>query len=63
MLKNILINLVEWCINEGFFPYGLIRSPSVNKKESVEFFLYLRLDKRSNFFNYENEINKLFYAN
>lgn len=24
-----------------FFPYGLIRSPSLSKKESIEFFVYL----------------------
>ena len=46
-----------------FFPYGLIRSPLVSKKESVEFFVYLRIDKKSQYFDYKNEINKLFYAN
>ena len=60
MLKTILIILVEWCISEGFFPYGLIRSPLVSKKESIEFFVYLKVDKKSNSFNYQNEINKLF---
>ena len=63
MLKNILINLVEWCINENFFPYGLIRSPLVSKKESIEFFVYLKIDKKSDCFDYRNEINKLFYTN
>ncbi len=60
LLKDVVENLVRWCIDEGFFPYGLMRSPSVNRKKSVEFIIYLKVDKRSNFFNYRNEINKLF---
>lgn len=60
MLKDIVTGLIEWCINEGFFPYGLIRSPSVSKKESIEFFVYLRVDKKNNSYNYRNEIDKLF---
>ncbi len=63
ILKNVVENLVRWCIDEDFFPYALMRSPSVNKKESVEFFIYLRIDKSSDFFDLGNEINKLFYAN
>jgi len=61
IIKNVVENLVRWCIDEDFFPYALMRSPLVSKKESVEFFIYLRVDKRSNSFNYINEINRLFF--
>ncbi len=60
MLKNVVENLVRWCIDEDFFPYGLIRSPSVSKKETIEFFVHLKVDKKSDYFDYQNEINKLF---
>ena len=60
ILKSIVESLVTWCIDEKFFPYGIIKSPSVSKKESVEFFIYLKVDKESSSFNYKNEINKRF---
>jgi hypothetical protein len=53
-------NLVRWCIDEVFFPYGLIRSPLVSKKESIEFFVYLRIDRESSTHKYREEIDKLF---
>ncbi len=36
-----------------------MRSPLVSKKESIEFFIYLKIDKPSSYFDFRNEVNNL----
>ncbi len=59
VLKEIITELIEWCVNEGFFPYGIIKSPILGKGGSLEFFVYLRIDKESDYYDYKNRVNYL----
>ena len=53
-ILKIINNLLEWCLNQKFFPYGIMKSPF-----TLEFFAYLKLDKESQYFDYKNEVNNL----
>ncbi|NHJ21904.1 MAG: TlyA family RNA methyltransferase [Candidatus Lokiarchaeota archaeon] len=59
ILKKILRNLIEWCLKYSFFPKDLIVSPLLGKGGSIEFLLYLKIDKDCNF-NFEHIAEKLF---
>jgi predicted rRNA methylase YqxC with S4 and FtsJ domains len=59
VLKKIITELMEWCIYEDFFPYGIIKSPLLGKGGSLEFFVYLKIDKERQDFDYKNEVNNL----
>ena len=59
ILKKIITELIEWCLNEGFFPYGIIKSPILGKGGSLEFLVYLKVDKKRQDFDYKNEVDNL----
>jgi 23S rRNA (cytidine1920-2'-O)/16S rRNA (cytidine1409-2'-O)-methyltransferase len=59
VLKKILVDLTEWSIMNSFFPKDLIASPILGKGGSIEFFLYLRIDKEQNF-SFEDSIERAF---
>ncbi|MFX0048277.1 MAG: TlyA family RNA methyltransferase, partial [Candidatus Hermodarchaeota archaeon] len=59
VLKKILGDLIEWSIKNSFFPKGLIGSPLQGKGGSIEFLLYLKIDKDHNF-DFEYVIEKVF---
>ncbi|MBY8989489.1 MAG: TlyA family RNA methyltransferase [Candidatus Lokiarchaeota archaeon] len=42
-LHQILIDLIQWCNNNQFFPIHLIKSPILGKEDSNEFFINLKL--------------------
>jgi 23S rRNA (cytidine1920-2'-O)/16S rRNA (cytidine1409-2'-O)-methyltransferase len=58
-LKKILLELFEWSINNGFYPYGLIKSPILGKGGSIEFLTHLKIDKIHPSFEYEEIINHI----
>ncbi len=53
-LERILIDLMEWCINNGFFPNGIIKSPLLGKGGSTEFLIHIKLKKRDTRMGFEN---------
>lgn len=57
VLKKIITDLIEWC--ENFFPYGIIKSPLLGKGGSLEFFIYLKIEKESPDYDYKNRVNYL----
>jgi len=59
ILINIITGLIDWCVKENFFPYGIIKSPLLGKGGSLEFFVYLKIDKERQDFDYKNEVNNL----
>ncbi len=48
-LKQILVEIIEWSIQNNVFPYGIMRSPLLGKGGSIEFFIHYRIDKRLDF--------------
>ncbi|MBA7559786.1 16S/23S rRNA (cytidine-2'-O)-methyltransferase TlyA [subsurface metagenome] len=47
-LYHILFNLMEWNVENSFFPKGLIVSPLLGKGGAVEFLIHIRIDKKCN---------------
>jgi len=45
ILKRILRDLIEWNINNSFFPKDLMVSPLLGKGGSIEFLIHIRIDK------------------
>ena len=45
ILREILIDLVQWNVNNMLYPKGLIVSPLLGKGGSVEFLIHIRIDK------------------
>ena len=58
-LIKLIKELMEWCVNEQFFPYGIIKSPLLGKGGSLEFFVYLKIDKEHDYYEYKDEVNNL----
>ena len=58
-LKIILLELVKWCISNGFYPYGIIKSPILGKGGSIEFLIHLKIDKVHSGFDYEEIIGNI----
>ena len=59
ILINIITGLIDWCVKENFFPYGIIKSPLLGKGCSLEFFIYLKIEKKSHYYDYKNKVNNL----
>ncbi|MBY9012728.1 MAG: TlyA family RNA methyltransferase [Candidatus Lokiarchaeota archaeon] len=59
ILRKILWDLLEWNINNSFFPIGLIVSPLLGKGGSIEFLIHIRIDKKVDI-NFEELINQAF---
>jgi 23S rRNA (cytidine1920-2'-O)/16S rRNA (cytidine1409-2'-O)-methyltransferase len=59
VLKEILRDLLEWCIGNSFFPNDLIVSPLLGKGGSIEFLIHLKIDTDYNF-NFEFALEKAF---
>ena len=47
-LCQILLNLMEWIVENSFFPKGIIVSPLLGKGGAVEFLIHIRIDKKCN---------------
>lgn len=58
-LKIILIELIKWCVNNGFYPYGLIKSPLLGKGGSIEFLIHLRIDDPNFSFKYRKIVDNI----
>ena len=58
-LFHILNDLIQWNIENHFFPYGIIKSPILGKEGSIEFFIHLRLKKFNLNFNYSKWIRDI----
>lgn len=50
-LYQILNELIQWIIENHFFPNGIIKSPILGKEGSIEFFIHLKLKKPNLYFN------------
>ena len=55
-LKTILENLITWCEENELYPHGLIKSPLLGKGGSIEFFILIKINEKSQNFNYKKEI-------
>ncbi len=58
-LRQIMIELMEWSIQNKVFPYGIIKSPLLGKGGSIEFFIHYRIDKERLNYNYKKSIRKV----
>ena len=58
-LKSILLELINWNINNGFYPYGLIKSPILGKGGSIEFLIHLKINKIHSSFEYKEIIDNI----
>jgi 23S rRNA (cytidine1920-2'-O)/16S rRNA (cytidine1409-2'-O)-methyltransferase len=47
-LYPILLNLMEWNVENSFFPKGIIVSPLLGKGGAIEFLIHIRIDKKYN---------------
>ncbi|MHA1706034.1 MAG: TlyA family RNA methyltransferase [Promethearchaeota archaeon] len=43
ILRDIIINLIEWCHKSGLYTHDVIKSPILGKKGSIEFLIHLKL--------------------
>jgi 23S rRNA (cytidine1920-2'-O)/16S rRNA (cytidine1409-2'-O)-methyltransferase len=57
-LKSILSELMDWGLNNGFYPQGIIRSPLLGKGGSIEFFDHFKLEPIRKF-NYSQAIEEI----
>jgi len=55
-LFHILKELIQWSIDNNFFLYSIINSPVLNKGDSKEFFIHIRMKKPSLSLDFENLI-------
>ena len=60
-LYQILLNLIQWNLENQVFPYGITKSPILGKEGSIEFFIHLRLEKSRLNFNYEELLKELLF--
>ncbi|MFW9898411.1 MAG: hypothetical protein ACFFDO_04040, partial [Candidatus Thorarchaeota archaeon] len=58
-LRQIMIELMEWSIQNKVFPYGIIKSPLLGEGGSIEFFIHYRIDKERLNYNYKKSIRKV----
>ena len=58
-LKSILENLIIWCEENELYPHGLIKSPLLGKGGSIEFFIFIKIDKKSLKFDFKKEIDSI----
>ncbi|MFX0029286.1 MAG: TlyA family RNA methyltransferase [Candidatus Hermodarchaeota archaeon] len=42
-LYQILVELIQWCVNNRFFPVNLIKSPILGKEGAIEFLIHLKV--------------------
>ncbi len=54
-LYQILLNLMEWNVENSFFPKGIMVSPILGKGGAVEFLIHIRIEKKFNL-NFKNLI-------
>ena len=59
-LQEILIDLLEWSIQNYLFPYNIMKSPLIGKGGSIEFFIYYKINELSSKFEIETNIKDLF---
>jgi len=62
-LYEILMDLLEWCLSNGFFPYGILKSPLLGKGGSIEFFILLKTKNSEQNYNFQNKLTKLIFKN
>ncbi|MFW9895189.1 MAG: TlyA family RNA methyltransferase [Candidatus Thorarchaeota archaeon] len=58
---NILVDLIEWCIQNQFYPKGLIKSPLLDFESSTEFLLHLCVNDKRRSFKVEDLVNQALY--
>ncbi len=58
-LFQILIDLMQWNIDNQFFPHGIIKSPILGKGGSREFFIHLKLKDFNLNLNFEELITDI----
>lgn len=57
--NKILVDLIGWCIENHFYPSGIIRSPVLDIESSTEFFVHLHIDDQKRTFNVAESIKRL----
>lgn len=55
---KILVDLIDWCIRNQFYPNGLIRSPLLDVESSKEFLLQLCVNNQKKSFKIEELVNQ-----
>lgn len=58
-LYQILIDLIQWCNNNQFFPINLIKSPILGKDASNEFLLHLKVKDSDLMLDFKNLIKNV----
>jgi len=58
-INKILVELIEWCIENHFNPLGIIKAPMLDIKRSLEFFIHLHIDDQKSSINITEDIKKL----
>lgn len=58
-LYQILMDLIQWCIGNQFFPHNLIKSPLLGKEGSIEFFIHIRLKDSDLNLNFKELVNNV----
>ncbi|MFX1340188.1 MAG: TlyA family RNA methyltransferase [Promethearchaeota archaeon] len=56
-LKQILLSLISWSINNEIFPCNIMKSPILGKGGSIEFLIHFKLEKESLEINFREKIN------
>jgi len=55
--------LLQWSIENQFYPYDAIKSPILGKKGSIEFFIYLKLKKPNLNLDFNYRIKEILKVN
>jgi len=58
-LREILVNLLNWSINNKIYPIGLIKSPLLGKGGSIEFFVHFKINLDNPEFDYNSRIEEI----
>ena len=59
-LQQILLEVMNWCSKNSFFPKGIIKSPILGKGGSLEFLVHFKIGRNNNF-DYKERIKSLLY--
>jgi len=58
-LRNILLEFIGWSKKNGYFPYGIMKSPLLRKGGSIEFLIWFRVDTCAINYNYKDDITEI----
>ena len=62
-LFQILNDLIQWSLENQFYPNGIIKSPLIGKEGSIEFFIHLKLKKSNLTLDFTKKIKDILKLN